>query len=337
MESIKGRRNDLTDFVTQGTEKCRVLVVGDVMLDQYYYGEVTRISPEAPVPITRVLKVKETLGGAANVAHNLALLGCRTEVAASIGADHHGGRLRALFEKRGISIYGLVVTGAPTTTKLRVIGGHQQMMRLDFEETEPVAGEDAERLLMLAQASLSDGAGALVLSDYGKGIVTLELCTRLIEAAHKRGVPVVVDPKGSDWEKYRGADYITPNLKELNAVQASPAKNEDADVERAARYAMERFGIQAMVATRSECGLSLVTKETAVHIPTKAQEVFDVSGAGDTVIAAFALALAGGLPPEQGAYLANLAASVVVAKVGTYAVSREELLSVLGQEGSHEP
>ncbi len=337
MESIRGSQNDLTDFVAQGTEKCRVLVVGDVMLDQYYYGEVTRISPEAPVPITRVVKIKETLGGAANVAHNLALLGCRTEVAASIGADHHGGRLRALFEKRGISIYGLVVTGAPTTTKLRVIGGHQQMMRLDFEETEPVVGEDAERLFMLAQASLSDGAGALVLSDYGKGIVTPELCTRLIEAAHKRGVPVVVDPKGSDWDKYRGADYITPNLKELNAVQASPAKNEDADVERAARYAMERFGIQAMVATRSECGLSLVTKEKAVHIPTKAQEVFDVSGAGDTVIAAFALALAGGLPSEQGAYLANLAASVVVAKVGTYAVSREELLSVLEREGSHEP
>ncbi len=337
MASIKERQSGLTDFVAHGTEKCRVLVVGDVMLDQYYYGEVTRISPEAPVPITRVVKTKETLGGAANVAHNLALLGCQTEVAACIGADHHGGRLRALFEKRGISIYGLVVTGAPTTTKLRVIGGHQQMMRLDFEETEPVAGEDAERLFMLAQASLSDGAGALVLSDYGKGIVTAELCARLIEVAHKKGVPVVVDPKGSDWEKYRGADYITPNLKELNAVQASPVKNEDTAVERAARYAMERFGIRAMVATRSECGLSLVTDNSSVHIPTKAQEVFDVSGAGDTVIAAFALALAGGLLPEQGAYLANLAASVVVAKLGTYAVSKGELLSALEREERHEP
>ena len=337
MASIKERQSGLTDFVAHGTEKCRVLVVGDVMLDQYYYGEVTRISPEAPVPITRVVKTKETLGGAANVAHNLALLGCQTEVAACIGADHHGGRLRALFEKRGISIYGLVVTGAPTTTKLRVIGGHQQMMRLDFEETEPVAGEDAERLFMLAQASLSDGAGALVLSDYGKGIVTAELCARLIEVAHKKGVPVVVDPKGSDWEKYRGADYITPNLKELNAVQASPVKNEDTAVERAARYAMERFGIRAMVATRSECGLSLVTENSSVHIPTKAQEVFDVSGAGDTVIAAFALALAGGLLPEQGAYLANLAASVVVAKLGTYAVSKGELLSALEREEHHEP
>ncbi|MBR1761294.1 MAG: D-glycero-beta-D-manno-heptose-7-phosphate kinase [Schwartzia sp.] len=334
---MKDRHDGLADFVTHGAEKCRVLVVGDVMLDQYYYGEVTRISPEAPVPITRVVQTKETLGGAANVAHNLALLGCQTEVAASVGADHHGGRLRALFEKRGISIYGLVVTSAPTTTKLRVIGGHQQMMRLDFEETEPVTGDDAEKLFMVAQASLSDGAGALVLSDYGKGIVTPELCARLIEAAHKKNVPVVVDPKGSDWEKYRGADYITPNLKELNAVQLSPAKNEDAAVERAARYAMERFGIRAMVATRSECGLSLVTEEAAVHIPTKAQEVFDVSGAGDTVIAAFALALAGGLPAEQGAYLANLAASVVVAKVGTYAVSREELLTVLKREGGYEP
>lgn len=337
MASIGDGRNGLVDFVAHGTEKCRVLVVGDVMLDQYYYGEVTRISPEAPVPITRVVRTKETLGGAANVAHNLALLGCETEVAASIGADHHGGRLRALFEKRGISIYGLVVTGAPTTTKLRVIGGHQQMMRLDFEETEPLAGEDAERIFMVAQASLSDGARALVLSDYGKGVVTPELCSRLVETAHRKGIPVVVDPKGSDWEKYHGADYITPNLKELNAVQSSPAKNEDASVERAARYAMKRFGIRSMVATRSECGLSLVTERSAVHIPTKAQEVFDVSGAGDTVIAAFALALAGGLPPEQGAYLANLAASVVVAKVGTYAVSREELLTVLEREAQYEP
>ena len=221
---MKDLRNGLVDFVTHGTEKCHVLVVGDVMLDQYYYGEVTRISPEAPVPITRVIRTKETLGGAANVAHNLALLGCQTDVAACIGADHHGGRLRALFDKRGIAIHGLVVTSAPTTTKLRVIGGHQQMMRLDFEETEPVVGEDEERVFMVAQASIAEGAGALVLSDYGKGIVTPELCAQLIEAAHQRGIPVVVDPKGGDWEKYRGADYITPNLKELNTVQASPVK-----------------------------------------------------------------------------------------------------------------
>lgn len=333
---MKDLRNGLVEFVTHGTEKCHVLVVGDVMLDQYYYGEVTRISPEAPVPITRVVKTKETLGGAANVAHNLALLGCQTDVAACIGADHHGGRLRALFDKRGIAIHGLVVTGAPTTTKLRVIGGHQQMMRLDFEETEPVVGEDEERVFMVAQASIAEGAGALVLSDYGKGIVTPQLCTQLIEVAHRRGIPVVVDPKGGDWEKYRGADYITPNLKELNTVQVSPVKNVDEDVERAARYAMNRFGIHAMVATRSECGLSLVTETTAVHIPTKAQEVFDVSGAGDTVIAAFALALAGGIAPERGAYLANLAASVVVAKVGTYAVSKEELLAALEREGKDE-
>ncbi len=336
MESMKAIQDGLVDFVAHGAEKSRVLVVGDVMLDQYYYGEVTRISPEAPVPITRVVRTKETLGGAANVAHNLALLGCTTEVAASVGADHHGGRLRALFEKKGISIFGLVVTKAPTTTKLRVIGGHQQMMRLDFEETEPVSGVDEDRLFMLAQTSITDGAGALIFSDYGKGIVTPSLCARVIEAAHQKGVPVVVDPKGNDWEKYRGADYITPNLKELNAVQPSPVKNEDAAVERAARYAMDRFGINAMVATRSECGLSLITKDKAVHIPTKAQEVFDVSGAGDTVIAAFALALAGGLAPEAGAYMANLAASVVVAKVGTYAVSREELLEALEREKHHE-
>ena len=189
---MRDLRSGLVDFVANGAGKCHVLVVGDVMLDQYYYGEVTRISPEAPVPITRVIKTKETLGGAANVAHNLALLGCQTDVAACIGADHHGGRLRALFDKRGISIHGLVVTGAPTTTKLRVIGGHQQMMRLDFEETEPVVGEDEERVFMVAQSSVFDGAGALVISDYGKGIVTSDLCARLIAVAHQRGVLDIV-------------------------------------------------------------------------------------------------------------------------------------------------
>ena len=319
----------LAKFVESATGACRVLVVGDVMLDRYYYGEVTRISPEAPVPVTRVVRTEETLGGAANVAHNLARLGAETDVAASVGADHHGGRLRALFEKRGIAMHGLVVTKSPTTTKLRVVGGHQQMIRLDFENAEPVTWDEEENLFLVASASLSDGAGALVLSDYGKGVVTKSLSAMLIEAAHGRKVPVVVDPKGTDWEKYRGADYITPNLKELNAVQKTPVKNEDDAVEKAARYAMERFGIGAVVATRSECGLSYVTKDRAVHIRARAQEVFDVSGAGDTVIAAFALGLSGGLSPEEGAYLANVAASVVVAKVGTYAVSREELLAAL--------
>lgn len=329
---MKEQRGALSDFVAHGMGGQRVLVVGDVMLDKYYYGEVTRISPEAPVPITRVVRMKETLGGAANVAHNLARLGCEVTVAGFIGDDFHGESLRALFAARGISADGLVPTGAPTTTKLRVIGGHQQMMRLDFEDAEAVERADAELLFAHVEEALEDEVGAVILSDYGKGVVTEALAARVIEAAHGCGVPVAVDPKGTDWDKYRGADYLTPNLAELNGVQPRPVKNEDAAVVGAARFAMERFGVGAMLATRSERGLSLVSPEDAVHIPAKAQEVFDVSGAGDTVIAVFALALAGGVAPGDGAYLANLAAGVVVAKLGTYAVGREELLAALEKE-----
>lgn len=333
---MKERRDAVFRFVEHDMHRRRVLVVGDMMLDQYYYGEVTRISPEAPVPVTRVVRTKETMGGAANVAHNLALLGCHVTAAGYIGADFHAESLRALFRACGVETDALVPTDAPTTTKLRVIGGHQQMMRLDFEETGRAGEADEARLFACAEAALSNGAGALVLSDYGKGVLTGALSARLIAAARARGVPVVVDPKGRDWARYRGADYITPNLKELSAVQPRPVPNEDGAVERAARDALARFGVGAMLATRSECGLSLVTAHTAAHIPAKAREVFDVSGAGDTVVAVLALALAGGLAPSDGAYLANLAAGVVVAKLGTYAVSRAELLAALEKEGRYE-
>jgi len=317
------------DFIRNKTGKCRILVVGDVMLDKYYYGEVTRISPEAPVPITRVTDTTETLGGAANVAHNLALLGCRTVVAGYVGDDYHCQSLLDKFTARGIDYKGLVHTNAPTTTKLRVIGGHQQMLRLDFEETQPVAAPYAARLLDYVDQRLAEGLDCVAISDYGKGACTEETCEHIIASCHAHGVPVVVDPKGSNWSKYGEADYLTPNLKELNQVLPAPVKNKDEAVVKAAQYVMRKFKIKNVVATRSECGLSLVRPEEVVHIPTKAQEVFDVSGAGDTVIAVFALALAGGVKPSDAAYLANLAASVVVAKLGTYAVSRAELLTAL--------
>ena len=322
-------KQKMYDFVAQATGKCRLLVVGDVMLDKYYYGEVTRISPEAPVPVTRVLSQKETLGGAANVAHNLALLGCQTQIAGYVGDDYHCQSLTDKFTARGIDYRGLIHTDRPTTTKLRVIGGHQQMLRLDFEEADPMTGEYAQRLQNYVSTRLSEGVDGVIISDYGKGACTPETCQAVIKSCHAQGVPVVVDPKGTNWGKYSGADYITPNFKELNAVLPEKIKNQDAAIEQAARYVMGKFGIKQVLATRSEYGMSLVTKMEAKHIPTKAQEVFDVSGAGDTVIAVFTLGLAGGLAPEICAYMSNMAASVVVAKVGTYAVSKEELLAVL--------
>jgi D-beta-D-heptose 7-phosphate kinase/D-beta-D-heptose 1-phosphate adenosyltransferase len=212
---------------------------------------------------------------------------------------------------------------------LRVIGGHQQMIRLDFEEAEEMTGPYADRLHNFVAVRLNEGVDAVIISDYGKGACTEETCQQIIKAANAHGIPVLVDPKGTAWGKYRGADYITPNFKELSAVLPEKIKNQDEAIEKAARYVMGKFGIKQVLATRSEFGMSLVTKDSAYHIPTKAQEVFDVSGAGDTVIGVFALGLAGGLAPEVSAYMANMAASVVVAKLGTYAVSKEELLEVL--------
>ncbi len=322
----------LYDFVAQRTARCKILVVGDVMLDKYYYGEVTRISPEAPVPITHVLETKETLGGAANVAHNLALLGCETSIAGFVGEDYHCLSLLDKFTARGIDYHGLITTDRPTTTKLRVIGGHQQMMRLDFEESAPITGPYADRFLHYINQKLNESLDCVIISDYGKGSCTEQNCQKIIQACHAHGVPVVVDPKGTNWAKYAHADYITPNLKEINSVLLEPIRNEDKAVEKAAHYVMRKFKLRNVIVTRSEEGLSLVREEEVVHIPTKAQEVFDVSGAGDTVIAVFAMALAGGLSPRDGAYMANLAASVVVAKLGTYAVSRDELMKVLKGE-----
>ena len=226
----------LYDFVAERTSKCKILVVGDVMLDKYYYGEVTRISPEAPVPITHVTSEKETLGGAANVAHNLARLGCQTSLAGYVGDDYHCESLLGKLTARGIDYKGLVTTDRPTTTKLRVIGGHQQMLRLDFEEDEPIEAHYAARLQNYIEQKLSESLDAVIISDYGKGACTEAACQMIIKACHDHGVPVVVDPKGINWLKYAKADYITPNVKEVNEIIIDKIKNEDAQAESAGAY-----------------------------------------------------------------------------------------------------
>ena len=322
--------------VAEKSVRSNILVVGDVMLDKYYSGEVTRISPEAPVPITHVTGTRETLGGAANVAHNLALLGTNVSIAGYVGDDAHCKSLLEKFAARGIDHAGLIHTDRPTTTKIRIIGGHQQMLRLDFEDASPIDGDYAQQYLSYIDQKLNESMDCVIISDYGKGACTEFACQHIIRAAHDHGAPVIVDPKGAQWAKYKDADYLTPNVKEINEILLEPIRNDDFEAEKAARYAMRKFGIRNVMLTRSSKGLSLIHGEEVVHIPTKAQEVFDVSGAGDTVIAVFGLALAGGLKPADGAYLANLAASVVVSKLGTYAVNREELLQVLDrQEGEH--
>lgn len=326
---MQTNKNSLYNFIKEQASQCKILVVGDVMLDKYYYGEVKRISPEAPVPITRVLREKETLGGAANVAHNLALLGCQTFLAGFVGEDYHRQSLLEKLSERQIDHEGLICTTAPTTTKLRIMGGHQQMLRLDFEETSPAAEPFQKKLLDFIQRKLAAGLDCLIISDYGKGLCTPELCQELIKSCQAKNIAIIIDPKGSNWHKYMGADYITPNLKEINEILSEPIPNTDEAVKKASQYIKKKYKIHNILATRSECGISLIASRKVTHIPTLAQEVFDVSGAGDTVIAVFALALAGKIKPENGAYLANLAASVVVAKLGTYAISKAELLEKL--------
>lgn len=320
--------DELKNFVGEGVTACKVLVIGDVMLDKYYFGEVSRISPEAPVPIAHVLEVKETLGGAANVAHNLALLGCQTSIIGQVGADVHGEKFLALLKNIGVDHSGLIETVKPTTTKIRVISGHQQMIRLDFEDATELDGATTDKLLENFSARLPN-VDAVIISDYGKGVCTKKICREVIGACRAQRKFVVVDPKGDNWQKYFDAGFITPNLKELNAVLPKPIPNDDAQIEAAARHVIDEFNLRGLVVTRSAKGLSLIDGERTAHIQARAQEVYDVSGAGDTVIAVFALALAGGLDSEAAAYLANVAAGVVVAKVGTYAVNREELLNAL--------
>ena len=318
----------LKSFLLERVNCCKVLVVGDVMLDKYYFGEVTRISPEAPVPITHVLKTKDQLGGAANVAHNLALLGADTSLIGFVGDDHHGETLIEKLLARGIDYFDLVHTAHPTTTKIRIIGGHQQMLRLDFEDASPVEPGDYEQLLANVKDKLDD-VGAVIISDYGKGVCTEDVCRKLIKLCRKHNVLVLVDPKCNQWDRYRSADFVTPNFKEFQAVLNRSLRNVGDEIESSARSVIADYNLNGLLVTRSEHGMSLITNDRADHIKAKAQEVFDVSGAGDTVIAVFALALAGKLDPFEAAYLANVAAGIVVAKVGTYAVSRQELLDRL--------
>lgn len=304
----------------------RVLVIGDVMLDRYFYGTATRISPEAPVPVNRVDKKKDTLGGAANVAHNLAHLGCQTYLVGAIGDDHHG----RLLKRKIIHTDGLVLGREKTTTKIRILGGHQQIIRVDFEETDAISDEATKELEAFIEKRIKDGLEAIILSDYGKGLCTETLCQYTIQLAKQSGIPIFVDPKGSAWQKYRGASYITPNVKEAGVVMNRALNNkDDKDIEAAAISIRNAYQIDNVMITRSERGLSLFTGKETFAVPTVAQQAFDVSGAGDTVISVFAAGIGGGLEPFDAAKMANFAAGIEVGKLGTYAVAKEELLKKL--------
>lgn len=318
----------LYDFVNNNFSDTKILLLGDMMLDKYYYGEVTRISPEAPVPITRVISQKETLGGAANVAANAALLGAKVSAVGFIGKDAHGESLKVKFKELNMDTAGLIDTNSPTTTKIRIIGAHQQMLRLDFEDVVPPSKDSLDKIKAYIASELPN-ADALIISDYAKGLITEDISRFAINAANENGIPAVVDPKGIEWKKYANASFITPNFKEIQAVMPEIIENTDEDVVRAAHHVMKEFALNNVIVTRSSKGMTLVSSDTANHIRAKAREVYDVSGAGDTVIATFSIAVGGGLAPSDAAYLSNIAASVVVGKLGTYAISKNELTDAL--------
>ena len=319
---------EIIDFLENKAHNCNVMVIGDVMLDRYFYGNVTRISPEAPVPVNCIEKKKNVLGGAANVANNLSKLGCQVYLAGAIGNDHHGRLLTKKLKKQGIHTEGIIYGREQTTTKVRVLGGHQQMMRLDFEEVDSLSVHAIVELKDYIQTQISGNIDAIIISDYGKGVCTDELCQYAIKEANDLRIPVLVDPKGTAWQKYCGANYVTPNVKEAGVVLGKFLKNETDLLRQAAKEIKDKFNIQSVMITRSEKGVSIFgNNETTVS--TVAKEVFDVSGAGDTVISAFTLAISGNLGEKTALTFANLAAGIEVGKVGTYAVSKEEIIEVL--------
>jgi rfaE bifunctional protein kinase chain/domain len=319
---MKSRATNASDvrFSTwrERVAKARVLVVGDVMLDRYWFGDVERISPEAPVPVVRIARSEERPGGAANVARNAAALGARTTLLSVIGDDEPGNALSTLLGLDKVDARFLRDATLKTTVKLRVVGRQQQLLRIDFE-TAP-----SKELLA---ASLADfgklvaAADVVVMSDYGKG--GLAHIASMIGAARAEGRKVLVDPKGEDWARYRGATLITPNRGELREVVGRWRDERDL-AERAQRLRRE-LGIDALLVTRSEEGMSLFDDTGALTIPARAREVYDVSGAGDTVIAALGALIAAGAPLADAMRIANEAAGVVVGKLGTAVAQPAEL------------
>lgn len=301
----------------------KVLIVGDIMLDKYYMGSVDRISPEAPVPIVNIKKEESRLGGASNVANNISSLGGHTTLCGAIGRDFFGKEIERMARKNNINT-ALIKTTSPTITKARIIGGKQQIVRLDYEEKTGLDESEKEEIRQITAKQINV-CDILVISDYGKGFISDDICRFLIAEARKCHKPVIVDPKGKKWEKYSGADIITPNVKELGDITGRTVSNTDADITEAARQVIRDNHLDSLLVTRSEKGMSLISPSQAIHLPTHSQEVFDVSGAGDTVVATLSICLAAGMDIAEAMKIANVAAGIVVKKIGTATLTLQEL------------
>ena len=322
---------------TLGEAKQHVLVIGDVMLDRYLMGEVGRISPEAPVPVVLIKSEEVRAGGAANVAANLALLGISTRLIGCVGVDAEAKTLSNLIKASGIKANLIASKLRPTIAKTRILGGHQQMLRLDQENSASFSSAENTSLLQVLKVELAEKPSVVILSDYAKGLLSETICQQIIAQCQAHKIPVLVDPKGSDYSKYKGATALTPNKKE--AAEACRINSQDADLISKVTALKTKLGLSFMAVTRGEEGISLIEKNNAQHLPAAAQKVFDVSGAGDTVIATLAAGLMHNLTPLQSLELANIAAGVVVGKVGTVPITQADLLEALtakqGNEQAH--
>ncbi|MFZ5906422.1 MAG: D-glycero-beta-D-manno-heptose-7-phosphate kinase [Nitrospirota bacterium] len=306
-------------------KKKRILVVGDIILDRYIWGKVSRISPEAPVPVVEVTDEDFLLGGASNVAHNIVSLGGGVTLAGVAGNDRGGEILRKMLDEKNIQHEGVLWTSRPTTMKTRVIAHSQQVVRFDREEKNKVDGKLSARLMRHLQQAVP-AHDAVIISDYRKGVVTSELVREIMRLARPRGIFVSVDPKVGHFHCYRHVSLITPNLQEAAAASGTEIRDEKS-LMNAGRALLKKLPCGAVLITRGEHGMSLFTKDKAVHIPTVAKNVYDVTGAGDTVIAVFTLAHASGAGLEKAAVIANHAAGIVVGEVGTAVITPEQLLN----------
>ncbi|HEY0906294.1 MAG TPA: D-glycero-beta-D-manno-heptose-7-phosphate kinase, partial [Methylophilus sp.] len=303
-----------------GENGAHALVIGDVMLDRYLLGEVNRISPEAPVPVVLIKSEQLRVGGAANVAANLALLGVPTKMIGLIGHDNEGQTLLAAMQAHGIATEAMLATPSrPTIAKTRILGGHQQMMRLDQEKTHALTADEQTQVLANIDAALQQQPALVILSDYAKGLLTEALCQEVIQRCRAARITVLVDPKGHDYSKYRGATALTPNKKET-AEACDTLQQDPALIEKASAL-KQCLQLDFLAVTRGEEGITLIDDGTH-HLSATAKQVFDVSGAGDTVIATLAAGLMHGLSPLDSLSLANIAAGVVVGKVGTVPITK---------------
>lgn len=321
--------NDLKDLVEK-FQKTSIMVVGDVMLDSFVYGGVSRISPEGPIPVLSVSREDTMLGGAGNVFANLRAMGCAVEVVSVIGQDAAGREIADCIEDLGAKSAGLVIDDhRPTILKTRYLSQNQQLLRVDREQSTAIASKTEDQIFDYVSNNIGS-AQLLILSDYGKGTLTLNLIKKLIQLGKKNKISVIVDPKGKDFSIYKGASLVTPNRNELSDATGGMAVKTDKDIEAAAQVLLKQSGIDNVIATRSEDGISVVSKKGhATHIPTEAREVYDVSGAGDTVVAALAASIATGASLEEAAQLANVAGGLAVAKVGTAIIRDSELIEAI--------